>query len=167
MDTHTKTTPPEKPIQSRILLQWEGLIHPEHKRGKAWYAIGGVLIIVLAAYGLITGSWPFTMVMLLIGGIYFLQRDAKGVTKHISIEIDGVRFNDTFTSWVDSEGYWFLSAPDYHELHIMRGPKNGDIIIQTADISPDDIRGVLSPFIPERSDQQESLLDIIIRICKL
>lgn len=130
--------------------------------------ISGGIVLAVAAFGILTGAWTLTLVALLLGGTYFLVRNESTPMRRIQIEVDGVQFDDTFTSWDQCRDFWLVQTPLFTELRVTRKSRvGGDIRIQTGEIDPTLIRTTVSQFIPLRADQREHLLDTIIRLCKL
>lgn len=156
-------------VDLQPLLSWDAQSRPTHKRGPKWYLYGGIFILLCAVFGIVTGAWSFSIVMLLIGGLYFLTRNAPEPIHHIEISPSGVTFRGEFTNWKDCKDFWMLQGPGYVELHIMRVKLvNPEIVIQLPPgVDLRIIRATLGNFLSERSDQTESLVDTFIRICKL
>ena len=156
-------------IDLQPLLRWDGQSRPTHERGPKWYLYGGIFILLCAVFGIVSGAWSFSLVMLLIGGLYFLTRNAPEPVHHIEISPEGVTFRGEFTHWNGCKDFWMLQGPTYVELHIMRAKLvNPEIVIQLPPgMDVRIVRAVLGKFLSERSDQTENLLDTFIRICKL
>lgn len=138
-----------------------------HERSKRWYLIGGIVALAFAAYGILTGAWSLTLVVLLIAAMYYLLRKSPPIVKQITIAAAGVTFDGAFTPWSGFDGFWFIQTPLTIEVHLHRTSAKQEIVIQIAEIPVIDIRAALSPFLTERADRTERLLDRIIRICKL
>jgi len=125
-------------------------------------------MVLCAVYGIFTGAWSFALVILLVGGLYFLTRHLPATIAEIIIMERGFSFRGKFTSWQDCKEFWLIQTPAYTELHIQRRQGvDRAVLIHTADIEIPQIRSILSQFLPERSDQRERLVDMIIRFCKL
>ena len=153
---------------SREILRWEAPKNPTHVRGTRWYVSAGVFVVSCAAYGILTGQWSFSVVMILLAGMYVLTQHTAETKVSIAITQDGVICRNEFTSWKDCTDFWMLQGHDYVELHIAKRKRwSGDIVVLTGDNNPQLIRSTLGQFLPERSGQTERLLDTIIRICKL
>jgi hypothetical protein len=151
-----------------ILLGWKATTIPVHERSKRWYLIGGSLLLAGVVYGILSGAWSFSVVLVLCGAMYFLLRNHVPEPKTIAIAREGVLFDGTFTRYEDLAGFWIIETPGYHELHI--SPKirrRGEIVIQTSDIPSNQIRATVGQFLEEVKEKKESLVDILIRICKL
>ncbi len=149
-------------------MAWTAPAHFNHLRSNRWYLLSGVLVLAVAAYGIITGAWTLTLVTLLLGGVYFLVRREPTPLKEISLQVDGVEFEGMFTPWAQCKEFWLVATPLFTELRILR--TSGllrEIRIQTGNIDPTLIRSTLSQFMAMRVDQREGLFDALIRICKL
>lgn len=157
------------PVNLDPLLAWDGQSRPNHERSSKWYLYGGVAVLVCVIFGILTSAWSFSIVMMLIGGMYFLTRNAPEPVHHIELSREGVTFRGEFSLWKDCKDFWLLQGPDYVELHIMRMKLvNPEIVIQLppgTDVRV--IRTVIGNFLSERPDQRENLLDTLIRLAKL
>ena len=154
--------------QKQVLLEWTAPSHFNHERSHRWYLISAVLVIGIAAYALLTGAWSVAVVTLLLGGVYFLTRREPTALKYVAIERDGMQFEGTFLQWSQCKEFWLVQTPLFTTLTITR--KTGFprlFSVQTGNIDPTVIRSTLSQFLPMKADQRETLLDVIIRICKL
>ncbi|TSC79399.1 MAG: Uncharacterized protein G01um101425_679 [Candidatus Peregrinibacteria bacterium Gr01-1014_25] len=169
MDTQTPTTTADAPEQGvTMLLSWDAPLRQAHERSKRWYMIAGGLVILVAAYSLLTGSWSTAVVAVLLGCIYYLLHGTQPPLKHISLTSHGVYFDGAFTRWEDCTGFWFVIAPGHQRLHIGRKDrKQGDIAIMVENVDAEKVRWTLSQFLSEQTNRSEHFLDTIIRICKL
>ena len=150
------------------ILAWSAPTLPTHERSPGWYLWGGIIALLLIAWGIISGSWTFSIVIALCAGLYFLIRSHTPEAKPFIIAYQGISFDRTFMSWDNLKSFWLLETPTYTELTITpKGHRMCIIHIQTGLVDPQLIRMALSQFIPEDTDHEEGLLDIIIRICKL
>ena len=163
METNTQNTPNDS-----ILLSWEAPRTPTHVRSPRWYVAGGVFVLSCAVYGIVTGQWSFTIVMILLAGMYVLTRNSSDTKVSMVITREGVICNNEFTAWKDLTDFWMLQGAEYVELHIAKRKRwNGEMMVLTGDNNPQLIRTTLGQYLPERSGQKERFLDTIIRICKL
>ena len=165
MDTQTPPQTTAKPVPS---LSWSAPTAPMHDRSPKWYMYGALFVLACAVWGILTGNWTFTIVMLMTGGLYFLVRKAPVPISTITLTESGFIFDTEFTQWTDCESFWMVQTPAYAELRIRK--KRGvlrNVVIQTGALPPQLIRDVLAKFLPESTDQGERLVDKIIRICKL
>lgn len=165
----TSPTPePNAPERMEPLLRWSAPQRFTPERGERWYLVGSIFVIGGAVYGILTGSWPFAIVIVLTGAMYFLLRGHSAPETQITIYPTGVLFEGQYMSWQDLKSYWFIATPHFTQLHIAaKDKRKDDIALHTGVVPVNDIRNVLNAFLPEESDKQEPLLDTILRICKL
>ena|SRR3989338_7296983 len=164
---------PETPTQTelkpqQILLSWQAPAQPKHERSHRWYMIAGGFVLACAAYGILTGAWSFTIVMVLCGATFFLVHDHVPPLKTISISDQGVLLEEKFVSWDNLSGFWLLQTQDYTELHILqKTPREPELLIQTGRQDLTQLRMLLGSKIPERTDKRERFLDALTRLAKL
>ena len=160
METKTPTKAP--------LLSWTAPVAPEHQRSKRWYICAMAAVSVLVIYSLFAQAWTFTIILVLSSVMYWKIHRDPPVQKNIAIWDTGFQIGNEYTAWSECNSYWMLQGENYVELHIERNLKfKGNVLIQTGNISFQEIREVLSRFIPENTTKTEGLLDTIIRLCKI
>jgi len=151
---------------THILISWTAPERPPHARGKRWYLLAGLIAVLFLAYALYTQAWTFAVVIVLLAVIYGLIHGKPPIKHTVQISNQGLQWDKHLYAWSDFNNFWMLQGQGYVELHIDRkGP--GQLIVQTGDCIPADIASALSQFIPPIFDRRESILDYIIRICKL
>lgn len=162
MNTHTPITLDTQPV-----LSWKAPVHPTVIRTKRWYVIAVVIVCTVALYGIVSGAWSLAIVSILAGGMYILVRDHKPPLRTIDLHQSGILFGGTFRRWDEFAGYWLLPTPTYTELHLTPLTGGRDIVIQTGEQNIAQLRMILGQRIPELTQKRESLIDTIIRFCKL
>lgn len=158
----SKHTPPT----DKAILEWSAPQHAHYERGKIWYAISAIVVVLLIAHSVWTEAWTFTFIIVLMTGLYAWVHKEKPSNKRFRIWKHGFALEDEFIEWKECKGYWILKMNDYSELHLEKA-KGGDIKIQTNGVSPYLVQETLAPLVPELEDKKEGILDTIIRICKL
>ncbi|OIO54141.1 hypothetical protein AUJ46_03930 [Candidatus Peregrinibacteria bacterium CG1_02_54_53] len=152
---------------THILLSWTAPERPPHARGTRWYIAAGCVAALLLAYALYTQVWTFAIVIVLIAVVYGLIHSKPPIKHTVQISTQGLQWDKTLIPWGDLTAFWMLQGPGYVELHIDRKRLGGSLIVQTGNRKPIEIAAALSQFIPPIVDRRESILDYIIRICKL
>jgi len=161
--TQTNTT-----SSGQILRTWKAPIHPTYERTHRWYMTAGILVIVAAAYGILTGAWTFSVVAVLSGAMYFLIRDHQHPAETIVLTEFGVALKNSFMRWEDLRGFWILYTADYTQLRFTpKDEHKPELKIQIGDQNVLELKDVLSNFLPELPEMQEGIVDFIIRFCKL
>lgn len=158
MDTKTYLTPH---------LEWQAPSQVTHERSHRWYAVAGVAAASAIVYGVITGAWTLSVVVALVGGIFYLIRNHEHRTHTIRILPLGIEFDGVLRPWHRWKNFWILVGPGYNELHIAAGGLHSDLIIQTGSMDPYVVRDTLLHFLPQHPKPREKLLDAISRFCKL
>lgn len=151
-----------------VVEQWTGTREIQHERSKNWYVICGTAVVISAAYGIVFHSLLFTVVCVLMAGVYYLMRNVPTTQHTCSVMREGVLYDNQFLRWDDVEGFWGVRAITSFDLHLPTKNKGlKELRIQLQIEQADHVRYVLSQFTTELHDQHEHLLDTIIRICKL
>jgi len=161
LDTQTPDGGPKE------LMAWTAPSRPVRERTVQWYIGGGAVVLIGIVYGILSDSWPFSVVMLLSGAMYYLLRGHQPPLRTIVLMEQGCSLDGRFMNWSDMRGYWLLFTPEYTELHLVPAGRREEIVLQTGDVNIADLRSALSSVLPELSDRKESMLDMIIRTCKL
>ena len=150
------------------LLEGKAPAKVEHERSERWYVVASCFTATMIVYGLLSGAWTMSLSFAMLAGLMFLIRNEKPRVHDISISDIGIEFDQKLLPWSEWKHFWILRGPDYHELHIeAKKHLTSDLVIQTGDIDPYQLRDVLSTFIPQIDEQKEKILDAIIRFCKL
>lgn len=155
----TNTTP---------ILQWNAPVQPIVERTQRWYVTGGIVVLAVAAYGILANSWPLAVVSVLCGAMYYLLRDHKPRETTCVIYENGAMYDGQFYRWDAFEGFWVLATPTHNELHLTYPSKRkNDLVIQITTLSVDETRILIGSFLKELTDRKETLIDIFTRIAKL
>ncbi len=166
MNTNTHEHPALQELT--LLTHWEAHNEPLHDRGKTWYAVGGGIVLAGAVYGIVSGSWAFSIVCVLCAAMYVLLKDHVPATHSMALFEEGVMYDEHFIRWEDIEGFWTIDSAHYSILHVVMRTKNtADIAILMAPEDREHTRLLLAQYTPELDDRRESFLDFIYRFCKL
>lgn len=150
------------------IIQWNTPVQPIVERTQRWYVTGGIVVIAVAAYGILANSWPLAVVSVLCGAMYFFLRDHKPRETTCALYESGAMYDGKFYRWDTFEGFWILVTPTHNELHLSYPSKRrNDVVIQLPGVSADDVRLVAGSFLRELIDRKESLIDIFTRLAKL
>lgn len=151
---------------THIILEWTAPERPPHGRGKGWYLIAGCLATALLAYALWTQAWTFAVVIVLLAVVYGILHGKPPLVHHVQITEEGLQWDKQLIAWGELTSFWMLQGKGYVELHIDR-KRASHLLVQTGSVPPIEIARALSLFLTPISDRRESILDYIIRICKL
>lgn len=166
-NTHMDPIPTPEETQKEPIVAWQAPSSAHHIRSDRWYTVGGIVVVLMAVYGIVTGAWTFSVVIMLCGAMYVLLRNHVPPLRSIEIYEHGVRYEDAFMRWEDITGFWFIHAHDFTELHLEKKTDNREIVIHVRGIELESLRTLLSHFTPELTEKKERLLDVFTRLCKL
>jgi hypothetical protein len=164
MDQNTSPTP----VERQTLLEWKAPRVSPRQRSRKWYLIASTILAAGIVYGIFSGGWTFSVVLLLCGLMYVLLHNHVPENKSISITNEGVHFEHDFVRYEDCTGYWIIGTEQYHLLHI--GHKNrrkADIVIQLGTVTEEQVKNALGQYLEEQKDKREGFVDLLIRTFKL
>lgn len=162
-------TPQNKTAFDHPLVQWTAPEFQHYDRGPLWFTIGGILVLLLVLYGIWTGSWTESIVFLLLASVYYLTHHEQPRQFDVMISEMGIKFGDKTYPYSNIKNFWIL----YHPPHVKKlgfRPLEGwahDVHISLEDQDPVVLRNLLITQIPEWEGKQESMTEIITRVCKL
>ncbi len=151
---------------TNILLEWTAPERPPHSRGKRWYLLAGSIAALLLVYALFTQAWTFAVVIVLLVVVYAILHKKSPIKHTVQVSPQGLKWDKNLIPWHELTAFWMLQGPGYVEVHIDR-KRAPNLLVQTGDRTPAEIAMALAQFITPISDRRESILDYIIRICKL
>lgn len=149
------------------LFQWSAPVKPHFERGHRWYVVASTTVLVIAAYGILSGSWSIAVVAILCGAIYFLLRDHVPRQAQCAFYESGVFYDGQFYQWEQFAGFWILETPEYNELRLCYSQKKNDLAIQMGTLSVEDMKLACGVKLTELTEKKESLIDIFSRLAKL
>ena len=164
MDTNSSPVPAER----QTLLEWKAPRVSAHKRTRTWYIVATAILVAGIAYGIVSGGWTFSVVLVLCGVMYALLHNHVPEDKSISITSEGIHFENDFVRYEDCTGYWIIGTESHHLLHIgHKNRKKPDIVIQLGTVTEEQVKNALGQYLEEQKDKRESLVDLCIRTFKL
>lgn len=157
----------EKNIQTNT-LSWKGPSILHHTRGTAWYAGAIVTIGLLLLFCVLANAWSFLVILLLSIGFYGWLLFKPTPLKTISMSPDGVTYDGEFYPNGAIKEFWILDHGHDFELHIRLFSRlKDDLRIFLAEADAPTVRSFLSQNIPENTEHNEKLLDILARLLKI
>lgn len=151
----------------RSRITWQAPSIPTYRHSTQWYITAGVVVLLSAIYGILTGNWLFAVILLTAAGIFYFVRNIAPPLHTITLTEQGILFDEELTRYEECGGFWFFKTSDFTELRIpFTKKKKGEIRIQTGNIEVSTIRSTLGNHLSELP-LQERLLDTLSRICKI
>jgi len=153
----------------REVISWQAPEFAEHNRGKWWIFCMTIIAISLIIYGILAESVIFSIVIILLVGVFFLTHNQKPKIVKIALTNTGIIFANRFFPFEDIRTFWIIyNPPEIKTLNLrMNRGVFKEIAIQLGDRDAAEIRAFLSTEIPEWKNRKETLSEILIRVLKL
>lgn len=167
-ESHNET---EEEYYGEILHDWTFKEHSGHIRGKLWYALLAIALLVLTIYCLKTNNILFLMiiVMSLLFIIMFSFKPAELL--RFTIYEDGIKIEDTFHFWEEIKEYYIIYFPerDVKKIYfIFHKTTETSLSIELETENPVLIRETLNHYIKENTVRKyEHFSDQISKLLKL
>lgn len=151
------------------MIAWRAPEFKEHERGQLWIFAMSVLAIGLIIYGILTDSIAFSVVIILVAGVFFLTHNHKPQIVEVIITDLGIKFGERFYSFEDVKVFWIIFDPPHVKTLNFRTSRGvvREVCIQLEDQNPSEIRAFLGAHLSEWKNRTETLAEILIRILKL
>lgn len=163
-----KQTPQDTHIEP--VIRWMAPEYKRHEKGRLWFMIAGVIVLMLVVYFILTDSASAAIAFLLLGALYFLVHRSE--LQKIKIEINevGIKIGKRETiHYSQIQNFWIMFDPPHNTtLNILLiGKMSRHIQIELGEQDPSIVRRYLRQQIPEVEGKEESIWDILMRILKI
>jgi hypothetical protein len=153
-----------------VLITWKFPEYEELKRGKAWYIIGGIVIILLFIYSYFTNNPLFALIVLIGAILTVILARRKPELVDIFITNTGVLIGNTFTHYRDFKDFAIVyQPPEVKKLYLeTRGALKPRFTIPLEDINPLAVREILLDYLDEDLErEEEASSEVLTRLFKL
>ena len=101
----------EETLLGDIIHEWTILEYEKHTRGMVWYILAAVLGLALVLYGVFTGNFLFSLIVILAAIILFMQ--AHQDPRQIPFQITdlGVIVGTRFYPYSEFENFYIIYKP--------------------------------------------------------
>ena len=154
----------------RTVIVWRAPEYPEVERGPQWMAIAGGCAVMMIIFSIWQSTYAFSVVVLLLAGIYFLTHNHKPKEIEIALTTNGILADGRFFPYTNIESFWVIFEPDDNVKKLGLHMKSGmirEIQYELAQQDPTQVRSFLATYIPEQEDRTETFVEKVIRILKL
>ena len=150
----------ESTLVGGILHQWSMKEYEEHPRGKRWYVVMGILGTVLVAYGLFSGNFLFSLIILLSAIILYLQSVQAPKDVLFSITDLGIIIGSRFYSYKEIRNFYIIYQPPevkslYFDFQSVYRPS---VQIPLDTMNPLLVRSTLSLYLTEDLEKEKEPL---------
>jgi hypothetical protein len=155
--------------QNRLVLEWKAPEFIRPPKTPTWFMVAGILMLMLVAYALYTGSATMAIVFIVLAGVYYLTHSQQPRIISVKITQLGIYVEDQFYPYNMINAFWVVYHPPFvRTLNLRMGGKSGArLVVQLDDQNPVEVRTLLAKEVPEVEGQQETLTDILIRLLRL
>ena len=159
-----------QPMYGKPIISWETWEYPKHERSVRWYLIAGTVGAALLIYAILTASFPFAVVILMIGIISLLNhlRDPQRITIHVTT--NGIVIGQHFYAYKEVKNFSIVYEPPQVKLLYLDFVSvfHPLISIPIEDVDPNELRSALMPYVLENLYRtEETLTDVLRRVYKL
>lgn len=152
------------------LLSWTVREYETHDRGQVWYIFMISVGLLLVIYGMLSGNFMFSLIIILSGIILYLQSQQKPQDVTIDITELGVIVGTKMYVYSEFHSFYIIyQPPEVKTLFLQpHSPWRPLIRIPLHDMNPVDIRTILLEFLPEDIKKEaEPFSDTIARRWKI
>jgi len=152
------------------VLTWRAPEYLEHERDEKWMMGAAVVALTLIAWGIWQDTYTFVVIILLLGGLYFLTHNHTPKEIDINLTTSGIFADGRFYPYTSIESFWILYFPEkkLKTLNIlMKSGITKEMTFQLAEQDPSEVRSFLSNHLFELEDRTETIIEKIIRVLKL
>lgn len=152
------------------VVTWRAPEYLEHERDEKWLMGASVAALVLIGWGIWQEVYTFVVVILLLGGLYFLTHRHTPKDIDISLTTGGILVDGLFYPYVNIESFWVLYFPDKNlkTLNLMlKSGLNKELSFQLGEQDPAEVKSFLGQHVFELEDRTEGMVEKIIRVLKL
>lgn len=142
----------------------------DHERGKTWFFASGIVALLGVLYGIWSDSLSFSLLCILLIGVYTLTHKKASPEIQVSITDLGILWGKRFFQYSQIQRFWIIWIPgEVEQLHftVSEGFFWKEVAIPIFGQDPAQIKSLLAYHIPEVEGKRERSMDFIARKLKL
>jgi len=153
--------------KGKTLLSWQTAEFEKQEKGKDWFIVFGIGIVVLVIISLIAKAILPAVTFILLGAVIFIFSKRPPREIKFSIRKDGVLIDNKFYEWSNLASFWIFYKPGEPKVLSLRSrkPIMPYIHLPLGSESPIGLRRVMMKYLPEE-EQEESVIDEMARRLK-
>ncbi len=141
-----------------ILAEWRITEYSQHERNHAWYIIMGFLGFLFVLYGIFSGNFLFSLIIILAGIILFLQSKQTPLVVTVAICTNGFIIGNRLYPFSELEKFYIIYRPE-EDLKTLffdtKSPFRPMLRIPLEDQNPIEIREHLKGFLVEDVEKED------------
>ncbi len=150
----------EDTLVGDVLHEWTIQEYQQHDRSRLWHLLAIILAVLLVVYGIFTGNFLFSLIIILAGIILFLQSQQSPGQIPFQVTELGVVVGSRFYQYTElSDFYIIYNPPEVKTLFIdTKSMLHPMLRIPLLDTNPMDVRHALRDFLPEDIEKEDEPL---------
>ncbi len=143
--------------RGQTLLSWNFPEHMQYQRGKSWYIVSGLLLVIFILYSLFTSNLLFTVFLILFGLIIFLHLKRSPLEVEFKIFEDGIMIGSKFYEWMEIKNFHLVyRPPDAKRLYFdLKNVLISDVSVSLEKQNPLEVRKILKEYLDEDTERKE------------
>ncbi len=154
----------------KSIVSWETWEYPKYERTRFWYIAAGIVGIGLLIFAVLTGSFLFAVLIIMVGIIFFLSHLREPARIKIHVTTNGILIGRSFYGFHEIKDFAIVyRPPDVKLLYVdFVSVLHPLISVPLEDADPNNVRTSLIPYVMEDLERtDETLTDLISRLYKL
>jgi hypothetical protein len=144
----------------KTYLAWEAPGRPFKERGKEFFVTGFLLMMVIQVILFLFSQYLLMMVVFSLVFLAFALSSVPPRTFHYKISSQGVLIDKSFFIWEELYDFYFFRHHGQETLHITtRTFFPGELTLTLGDVSVEDAKRTLLPFLPFREYVEPTWLE--------
>jgi len=143
-----------------ILHEWTIQEYEQHDRNWLWYILMGGLGIAMIIYGMMSGNFLFSLIIILFGIILFLQSHQEPLQVPFQITELGVVVGNKFYAYSELDQFYLIYDPPHVKTLYLetKSVMHPTLRIPLLDQNPIELKHTLREFLGEDTEKEEEPL---------
>jgi len=153
--------------QPEVLYSWDAEEYTQAERNISWYWWALAVALVIVIYAVIIQQWTLIAVVLVAGVVIYLVGKTEPRTFTHELLDTGIRVGGRLYPYTTLQSFWFVIEGRVRELKVLQSGKLKPLLsLQLGNADVEQIRRVLSRFLPEEEERGEDIVDKMGRFLK-
>jgi len=153
--------------QSEVLYSWDAKEYVQHERSISWYWWAAAIALVVIVYAIAIRQWTLIAVVLVVGVVIYLMGRTEPRTFTHELLDTGIKIGGRLYPYTTLQSFWLVIEGRVRELKVLQSGKLKPLLsLQLDNAEVEQVRGVLSKFLPEEEERGEDIVDKMGRFLK-
>jgi len=143
-----------------VLHEWSIQEYEKHDRGGLWYLVIGGAGLAMVVYGMLTGNFLFSLVIILFSIILFMQSHQEPLQVPFQITELGIVIGSKFYAFSELNAFYiFYNPPEVKTLYFeTKSVLHPNLRIPLLDQNPVELKHTLREYLAEDTEKEEEPL---------